>query len=206
MEQLPLVRFNPPGTDEWFIELLGAPENKTGMPKGRTFCRLTTDHGDFALCNFGYLGLVEYEPITTEFGIRIARPEMMALANLLHHPKIRPDIMSGNEYGQPIKRSNKDLGRVLALAYLTDIDEIDTWAGAWERALSKKYPDIAKQLALSAGSGLREMLATDENMSQALITCQRGLLSSVSITNDALNATCHRLIEEVVRPLEGAFS
>lgn len=206
VEELPLVRFNPPSTDEWFIELLGAPENKTGMPEGRTFCRLTTDHGDFALCNFGYLGLVEYEPITTEFGIRIARPEMMALANLLHHPEIRPDIMSGSEYGQPIKRSNKDLGRVLALAYLTDVDELDAWPGFWKQALLEKYPGIAKELVLSVGNGLREMLANNDNMSQALITCQRGLLSSTNITNDMLQATCRRLIEGVIEPLEAIFS
>ena len=36
-----------------------------------------------------------YRPLPTPFGISIARPELMALANLLEHPEIRPELMSG---------------------------------------------------------------------------------------------------------------
>jgi hypothetical protein len=40
--------------------------------------------GHFSLCSFGFLSLIDFKPIETPFGIRIARPEMMAMANLLY--------------------------------------------------------------------------------------------------------------------------
>jgi len=122
-EKLPLVRLHPPGSDEWFIELMVSPPSD-GAPgvrmdpanPGKQHVRLETAQGHFSLCSFRYLALVEEKPIMTEFGIAIARPEMMALANLLHHPDIGTETMTGLIADREIKRSNKDLGRVLALA------------------------------------------------------------------------------------------
>ncbi len=51
---------------------------------------------------------------------------MMALANMLEHPKIKSDTMSGLLQGRTIKRSNKDLGRVLAIAYLSTGKDVDS--------------------------------------------------------------------------------
>ena len=123
-EKLPLVRLHPPGSSEWFIELMVSPpsesdpgtELRTGpADPGKQYVRLETEQGHFSLCSFRYLSLVEEQPIPTEFGIAIARPEMMALANLLHHPVIGTETMSGLIAGRRIRRSNKDLGRVLVM-------------------------------------------------------------------------------------------
>lgn len=202
LEQLPLVRLNPPGNDEWFIELLGAPEERPDATRGRNLVRLETRYGHFTLCSFGYLGLVEHKPLITEFGIYIASPEMMALANLLHHPRIGAEVMSGDQFGGGIKRSNKDLGRVLALAYLTTAQELETWPEKWAEALEARYPMEAPELAVRAGTGLRELLASPDDLHQAHITCSRGLLASIDVRLEALQATGERLMADVIEPLE----
>ncbi|MCX2863673.1 hypothetical protein OOZ63_17730 [Paucibacter sp. PLA-PC-4] len=69
---------------------------------------IDTAHGTFALCSFDFLALAEWNPQMTKVGIRIARPEMLALANMLHHPTIVGTLIAGTTW----KRSNKDLGRV----------------------------------------------------------------------------------------------
>ena len=115
-DKFPLIRLHPPrdsGEAGWWLELLGAPEEAS--PRDKAFHRVQIGRDHFAICSFSYLALTEWNPIETPHGIRIARPEMMALANLLHHPKIGPELIKGTEE----KRSNKDLGRVLALAWLT---------------------------------------------------------------------------------------
>ncbi len=122
-DKLPVVRLYPPGSTEWFIELQTVPESESDL--GRKDIRLVTSKGHFSLCSFGFLSLAEYQPIPTPFGIFVARPETMALANLLHHPTIGETSMSGLIGQRRIKRSNKDLGRVLALAYLAELKQED---------------------------------------------------------------------------------
>lgn len=206
-EELPLVRLHPPGSREWFIELMGVPAAENDGRPVKKYERIKTRHGDFALCSFGFLGLAEWQPIETEFGLRIARPEMMALANLLHHPIISDSTISGNSFGpNRIKRSNKDLGRVLALAYLAEDEAWDHWASRWEAALTERYSARAGELANSVGSGLREMLESPEDLEQALITCNLGLLSSLNVTREILIGTGSRLVAEVIEPLEAKFN
>lgn len=158
--ELPLVRLMPPPEfeqQEWFLELLGAP---TGIPAPdapllKDFDRLVTEQGHFALASFGFLGFAQWQPIETPFGIKVARPSMMALANLLHHPRIAPDLI----YGTKDKRSNKDLGRVLALAYLTqraDPDGVDAWPVEWHAAMQAMCPELEVPLAGRLGTGIVE--------------------------------------------------
>ena len=144
----------------------------------------------------------------TKLGIRIARPEMMALANMLHHPSIGPEVMSGDQFGRPTKRANKDLGRVLALAYLSvardrknDTEELGSWHVNMARALHAKLPRRAAELAARAGDGIRELLASKNDVDEALRTCNLGLLASMDVDADALLATGRRLVEEVIEPL-----
>lgn len=210
-EDLPLVRLRPPASaqqSEWFIELLGAPDESIEPAAGRRFETIETSRGHFALCSFGFLALAEWQPTQTDLGLRIARPEMMALANLLHHPAVGQEVMSGHQFGRPIKRSNKDLGRVLALAHLTTVrdranstEDFEAWPHNMAQALAEKFPRHAADLAARAGNGVRELLASEADLDQALRTCNLGLLASFDIGIAALRATGQRLIAEVIEPL-----
>lgn len=205
-DELPMIRLKPPverGGADWFLELLGAPDEQSAQVK--TFHRVQTTRGHFAICSFNYLALAEWEPIETKHGVRIARPEMMALANMLHHPDIAPNLIAGTQ----AKRSNKDLGRVLALAYLAaqmdqrnQTEELDLWAQRMAEALKKRFPDRAKHLALSAGAGIRILMNSSGDRDEALTICNRGLLASLEVGRDVFEATGRRFIRQVIEPLE----
>lgn len=208
VDQLPMIRLKPPGADrgdDWFLELLGAPDGQSEQAK--TFHRVQTSIGHFAICSFNFLALAEWQPIETKHGVRIARPEMMALANLLHHPAIAPNLIGGTT----IKRSNKDLGRVLALAWLTaeqdrrnGTEDIDSWAPRMADALRARFPSRAKPLAMGAGAGIRALMVSDGDRDEALSTCNKGLLASLEVNRDAFAATGRRFIQQVIEPLEEA--
>lgn len=205
-ENLPMVRLKPPGGSEWFVELLGAPDAWVPGAPMKQFNRVTTSVGDFAICSFGFLGLAEQKPVMTQYNVRIARPAMMALANMLHHPEIGPDVMSGTTQ----KRANKDLGRVLALAYLTvardrqtGSDEFETWPSTMWEALQSKFPAQSAPLAKQAGLGVRALLGSPEDLDQALVIANQGLLASMDVDQDAFAATGRRLLSEVIDPLLG---
>lgn len=207
IEELPLVRLHPPGSTDWFIELLASPEPGTSQIKSHQ--RLQTERGDFTLCSFRFLCLAEEEPIATEFGIAVARPEMMALANLLHHPRIGGELMSGLIANRTFKRSNKDLGRVLALAYLAterDEDALLEWPARWQAALQKRFPRQWRDLSSRAGSGLRELLASPSDLDEATRICALGLLASRDVTAERLRIAGQRLVQDAIEPLEEAAS
>src|SRR5688572_20293784 len=70
-EDLPVARLRPPGSLDWFIELLTVPESSDDL--GQRYIRLRTTRGHFSLCSFGFLSLADYKPVPTEFGISVAR-------------------------------------------------------------------------------------------------------------------------------------
>ena len=202
-EALPFLRLHPPGNTDWFLELAAAPP--PGTTKGKDHHRVSIAVGDFALYCFRFLALAEEDPLKTEFGILYARPEMMALANLLHHPRIAPDLIAGTRD----KRSNKDLGRVLALAYLAmeqDREALNTWHPRWLAALRTRFPGEWRDLALRAGDGLRQLIHDDykPDLDQATHICNRSLLRGLDLGTDALRATARRVLGESLRPLEDA--
>jgi len=202
--ELPAVRLCPPKESEWFLELLTVPASSAD----RTLrcMRLETNHGHFALLSFGFLSLANLDPLPTSMGIFIARPEMMALANLLEHPEIRPETMSGGFAGPSnIKRSNKDLGRVLAIARLAlgrDEDALQNWPALWEKALQTRFRKEWRSLAGRSGNGIRALLASESDLEQALFTCNNGLLSGRPPTLPRLKIVGQRLLRDAIEPLE----
>ncbi len=207
VEKLPLVRLRPPGAASgWFLELLSAPPAFERGAPARKQRPVQTSQGYFSLCSFDFLALVEWEPLSTVHEVSIARPEMMALANLLHHPAIDPTLISGTSY----KRSNKDLGRVLALAYLTAArdrrdgeEELGRWPSRMWLALKEKFGPDAQALALRAGNGMRALLESTADLDEALRLANLGLLSSLEVSRAAFQATGARFMVEVIDELEG---
>jgi hypothetical protein len=200
--RLAVVRLRPPKDATWFLELLGAPPTVTltAAAPGRTSRRLQTVGGHFALPSFAYLGLTQFEPTMSEFGLRIALPEMMALANLLHHPKIGADVMGQLFANRAIKRSNKDLGRVVALAYLAgrlDENALESWKPRWREALHQMAPDQAEQLLTRSSDGLKALLTSPQDIEQALHTVNNGLLSATPITAEQFVIAMRRLLQAV---------
>ena len=118
MIDLPAIRLYPPSSDGWFIELLTVPESEYDTEKNWTRIELSTGH--YGLCSFRFLSLTAFEPVKTKFGIYCARSDMMALANLLEHPEIKPDRMSTPIGGQYIKRFPADF------MFELNIHDIDT--------------------------------------------------------------------------------
>jgi hypothetical protein len=205
VSKLPVVRIHPPGSTEWFIELLTVPESESDLD--RKDIRLITSKGHFSLCSFGFLSLAEFQPIPTPFGIAIARPETMALANLLHHPVIGQERMSGLIAGRSIKRTNKDLGRVLALARLAESKQEDSlleWPKFWAAALQSRFPNIWQNLVPHVGKGLRQLLRPENeaDLEEARHTCEYGLLVSQAPSLKLLEVTGQRLLQDAIEPLE----
>lgn len=202
-DRLPLVRLVPPGGSDWFLELLSAPDVE--QEPGREFQRLETQYGHFALCSFRFLALAECSPIVTECGIKVARPEMMALANLLHHPTIRPETMSGLIEGRSIKRANKDLGRVLALAFLADRADhttLESWPESWAAALQERFSGEADMLLAKIGNGLEHLLDDSHgaDLEEAHHTCINGLLAGHRPQLDTLRGIGQRVLLDVIMP------
>lgn len=197
--KLPVLRLDPPGQLGWFLEVLGAHEKQDA--RARSFERMETPGGHFALASFRYLALAERDALATDLGVRIARPEAMALANLLAHPKIGPELMSQPMEKRDIKRSNKDLGRVLAIADLAGDAVVQGWTDIWWDDLRACFGDEARALARRAGNGLRELLASPEDMEQAQHTCDWGLLAGQRRSAEALAAVGRRLMQDVLEPL-----
>jgi hypothetical protein len=201
-DKLPVVRLNPPGSKQWFVELLTVPASSAD--RNQKFSRLETTVGHFVLPSFGFLSVPEYKPIATDHGVSIARPEMMALANLLEHPFIGDQTVSTSIGGRVLKRSNKDLGRVLAIARLTDPPSLETWVRLWIEALENIFETEWRGLALKTGGGMRQLLApaSEQDFEEAWHSCEYGLLVSQPPTSVQLRATGDRLLQDVIAPLE----
>jgi hypothetical protein len=199
-DALPAVRMHPPSGHAWFVELLTVPASPSD--RARQWMRVETSYGHFGPPSFGFLSLANYKPVETPLDVRVARVEMMALANLLEHPGIADAKMSGAIGGEQIKRSNKDLGRVLALFHLSDDEATGRWPELWQEALESCFPDDARKLGSSVGRGIRALIESPDDFMEARHSCEYGLLASQPLTADQLRAVGRRLLTDVIEPTE----
>ncbi|MBA4281676.1 hypothetical protein [Ralstonia sp.] len=82
---------------------------------------------------------------------------------------------------------------------------MDAWAGNMASALREKFPSQAPELAARAGNGLRDLLASPEDLDQALRTCNLGLLAGADVGREEILATGRRVLADVIEPLAEAF-
>ena len=109
VDELRAIRLYPPGPHDYFIEFLNLPQQGQAEPK--RWIPLEMDDGWYGLPSFRFLGVTSLGRLTSSVGLEYASPSMMALANLLSHPRVGLDrIESGPMQG--LLRSAKDLGRV----------------------------------------------------------------------------------------------
>lgn len=202
-DKLPVVRLKPPGQgkDEWFLELLGAPPALTPDAEGKTRYseRVETPNSHFEIPSFAYLGVTQFKPLSHASGLQLASVATMALSNLLHHPQIEEKRMSDPMGGRLIKRANKDLGRVVAMAHLSDqLDEtaVEQWPQIWLQAMQElRAPESTRVKLDTINTGMQALLGSYEDQVEALHSVNYGLLSSRPMDMSQLNIAIRRYLQ-----------
>lgn len=197
-DELRAIRLYPPGTEAYYIELLGLPE--PGQGERRKWVPLELDDGWYGLPCFRYFAVLGEGSLRSTEGIQYASPAMMALANLLAHPSLGSETMSEPIGGRTLLRSAKDLGRVLALAWLTGAEGIEEWLDPWRDALASRFPDEQEELAAHVGDGLRELLDDENALDQARHANEVGLLRGRGLGVDEHRAVGEQIIAFVLEP------
>jgi hypothetical protein len=130
---------------------------------------------------------------------------MLALVNLLNHRVLTNQLMSAPMGNRKLLRCSKDLGRVLAIAYLQirKTNNLEPWIEEWMSGLKSCYPENSGKLGTSCGDGLAQLLISRQHMDEALHSCVNGLLSSYrsTVTESALAVAGKRLQDDVIVPV-----
>jgi hypothetical protein len=157
--------------------------------------------GWYCLPSFRFLGLTAFDRRRAHNGFAYASPAMMALANLLSHPKVGAERIGESIGGRSLLRSAKDLGRVLALARLASRDDVEAWAEQWASALQKAFPVDHRELAARAGNGLRALIQEPHALEDARHAVDVGLLAGYQVTVDELRAIARQIFADAIEPL-----
>jgi len=197
-ENLPFIRFHPPQNPDFFIEFLGLPEKDQSQEKAITPIQL--GDGWFAVPRFRFMRLTSYDLQASTPGFAYAAPWMMALSNLLSHPVLKPEVMSSKIAGREIWRCSKDLGRVLALAWLSERRDLERWAPAWIAGTKDSFPKTWREVIPRAMQAMTALLESAPCMEQAHHTAANGLLAGKNITEENLRAVGEQLVADVLRP------
>lgn len=198
-DELRAIRLWPPDSTDFFFELLALPAQDQRAAK--TWLPVELHDGWYGLPSFRFLGLTNVGAMKSAQGIGYAAPAMMALSNLLSHPRVGPDLMSEPIGGRQLRRSSKDLGRVLTLAWLSGREETETWPEPWAKALVERFPEEAQILAERAGNGLREVLDDPSALEEAHHAATIGLLAGKGLTANSLRVVGLQLIADALKPL-----
>lgn len=204
---LPAVRMHPPETSDWFVELLVEPS--LAGPKGRQWLRVAIEpQRHYALPSFTFLAISNYKPHGGPQGIRIARPEMMALANALEHRVLTPDRMKEEIGERRLRRCAKDLGRVLSIAYMHELrshkndtgeDPFNEWVTEWHDAVKTLFPAEYQELSATWLNGINDLLKNEDALEEAHHSCAYGLLASQPPTLEQLRIQGQRLMKTFSR-------
>lgn len=195
-DRLRAIRLFPPRSDDYFVELLGLPA--PGQSKAAVWVPIRLSDGWYGVGCFRFMRLTSVGRLKSAEGLSYASPSMMALANLLSHPTLGQSRMGDPVRGRKILRSAKDLGRVLALAWLSGREATERWRGDWVPAMRQCFPKRWRLLAKGAGAGLEELLGNAAALEDARITADVGLLSGLGVTAENLRAVGRRLLEDVI--------
>jgi hypothetical protein len=201
-EALRAIRLYPPKSQDYFLELLGLPA--PGQSRGVVWVGIRLSDGWYGVGCHRFMRLNAFGRLKSSEGLEYAAPSMMALANLLSHSEVGPQRMSAPIAGRKILRSAKDLGRVLALAWLSGREQAERWLESWRPALRESFPKRWPRLAEAAGSGLEQLLADPSALEEARVTTDVGLLNGRGVTAENLAAVGRQLMSDVLRPLAGS--
>ncbi len=200
VNDLRAIRLFPPESNTYFIEFLNVPEKD--QIEARRWIPLKLADGWYGLPSFRFLGIVSIDRIGSHVGLEYAAPQMMALANLLSHPQVGTQrIKSGSTTG--LLRSAKDLGRVIALAYLAGREETEAWHDLWLEATQECFPEQWKGLLGELGNGLNELLHDQNVIEEVRKTTDVGILNGMNVSAEVLQAIGERLMQDVIEPLRG---
>lgn len=140
-----------------------------------------------------------FRPVATGAGVRCARLAMLVLSNLLRNPVIRPERMPPDGTGP--RRSNKDLGRVVAIAHLAGRTTAESWPTEWIEALRALHHSGWVDLARAAGGGIRALLRSEGDLREAFDVSVAGLLAPANASLDEFRFAAERLLVDAIDPL-----
>lgn len=186
----PFIRLHPKNSTDYFIEFLGLP--KRGQRVAKTIIRVDLRDGWYGVPCFRFMGLTNEGALRSKEGIRYAAPSMMALANLLSHRSVGTQRMASLIEGRSILRSSKDLGRVLALAWLSGREQVQSWFDQWNDAMDKWFPSQRSAVL----RGLKDLLGDPGAFEEAWFTTRFGLLQGKNVSEKQLRSVAEQLVSD----------